>query len=387
MFKSLKEKLSGVIKKFSKESEEVEVKPEDKKELVEEQKKETKKPKTTKKKETKKEDSSKEPLKNNDVVKEKEVDQEITTIEEKENIEKPEGEKKGFFGSIKEKFTKFTLDEEKFEEIFWELELGLLENNCADEVIQKIKEDLKVKLLEQKLNRKNPGDQIKEYLRESFQDVFFEEDLLKKIKSSNKPFKIAMIGINGSGKTTTLAKLTNLFLKHKLSVVVAASDTFRAAAIQQLETHTNNLGVKLIKQDYNSDPAAVAFDALKHAKSKNIDIVLIDTAGRLHSNENLMAELKKIDRVCELDYKIFVGEAITGNDCIEQAKTYNELIGIDGIILSKLDVDEKGGAALSVSYITKKPILYFGVGQNYEDLEIFDKQKIINNILEDSQDN
>jgi len=136
----------------------------------------------------------------------------------------------------------------------------------------------------------------------------------------------------------------------------------------------------MIKHDYGSDPAAVAFDAIKHAKAKNIDVVLIDTAGRMHSNSNLIDEMKKIMRVAKPDIKIFVGESITGNDCVEQARTFNEAVGIDGIILSKADIDEKGGAAISVSYVTKKPILYLGMGQEYKDLEIFSKERIIKNI-------
>jgi fused signal recognition particle receptor len=186
-----------------------------------------------------------------------------------------------------------------------------------------------------------------------------------------------MIGVNGAGKTTTLAKIVHLLKKEGLTVVVAASDTFRAAAIDQLKEHTDRLDVKLISQGYGADPAAVAFDAIKHAESKGIDVVLIDTAGRLHSNTNLMAELEKVVRVAKPDMKIFIGEAITGNDCVEQAKVFNDLVGIDAIILSKADIDEKGGAAISVSYVTGKPILFLGMGQTYDDLVPFDKEKII----------
>ena len=147
-----------------------------------------------------------------------------------------------------------------------------------------------------------------------------------------------------------------------------------------MQQHADNLGVKLIKHDYGSDAAAVAFDAVKHAEAKNIDVVLIDTAGRMHSNQNLMDEMDKIIRVANPDLKIFVGESITGNDCTEQAKKFNEVIGLDGIILSKADIDEKGGAAISISYITKKPILYIGTGQEYEDLKAFDKDLILESL-------
>ncbi|MBC8494755.1 signal recognition particle-docking protein FtsY [archaeon] len=303
-------------------------------------------------------------------------------IEEKKIIseEQPE-EKKGFFTKITETVTKFNLSEKKFEDIFWDLEVTLLENNVAVEVIEKIKADLKEELTTGKVSRKGVEEVIRDTLRNSIEEVLDVQniDLLKEVKKK-QPYIIAFIGVNGSGKTTTMAKVANKLLKNDLSVVFAASDTFRAAAIQQLEEHANKLKVKMIKHDYNADPAAVAFDAIEHAKSKGIDVVLIDTAGRLHSNTNLMEELKKLIRVNNPDMKIFIGESITGNDCVEQAKAYNEAVGIDAIILAKADVDEKGGAAISVSYITKKPILFLGTGQTYDDLKEFDKEEIIENL-------
>ena len=188
------------------------------------------------------------------------------------------------------------------------------------------------------------------------------------------------MGVNGSGKTTTTAKLTKLLQSNDMKVVLAASDTFRAAAIDQLQTWADKLNVRLIKHDYGADAAAVAFDAIKHAKSKKIDVVLIDTAGRMHSNINLRDELKKIVRIAKPDLKIFVGESITGNDCIEQATTFNESVGIDGIILSKADVDEKGGTAISISHVTDKPILYLGTGQELKDIEKFNLDKLIQSL-------
>jgi len=306
-------------------------------------------------------------------------------IEKEKEIEKkveetPVKEKKGFFGKLKESFTKKTLSKEKFDDLFWDLEVSLLENNVAVEVIEKIKEDLKNALTSGKVSRLGINELIRLSLKKSISELFEVPgfDLIERIKKEKKrPFVIAFIGVNGSGKTTTLAKIANLFLNNDLKVVLAASDTFRAAAIDQLEEHAHNLGVKMISQGYNADPAAVAFDAIEHAKSKGIDIVMIDTAGRLHSNTNLMVELEKVIRVSKPDLKIFIGESITGNDCVEQAKQFDEKVGIDAIILSKADVDEKGGAAISVSYVTGKPILYLGVGQNYGDLKKFDKHKII----------
>ena len=185
------------------------------------------------------------------------------------------------------------------------------------------------------------------------------------------------VGINGSGKTTTIAKLAKKMQNNNLKCVIAAADTFRAAAIQQLQEHADKLGIKLIKHDYGADPAAVAFDAVKYAEAHSIDIVLIDTAGRLHSNKNLMDELKKVVKVAKPDLKIFVGESIAGNDCIEQVQKYSEMVGIDAIILTKADVDEKGGTAISVSYVTNKPIIYLGVGQDYKDLKEFEPDLIV----------
>ena len=234
--------------------------------------------------------------------------------------------------------------------------------------------------MEKPIKRTKVEETIKESLKNSINDLFDvgEIDLLELIKSKKeKPFVIAFFGINGSGKTTTIAKIASMLESKKISCVLAASDTFRAASIEQLQRHADSVNVKMIRHDYNADPAAVAFDAIKYAKSKNIDAVLIDTAGRMHSNTNLINEMKKIVKVTKPDLKIFVGEAITGNDCIEQAKTFNESVGIDGIILAKADIDEKGGAAVSVSYVTKKPIMYLGTGQGYNDLKEFEPNIIL----------
>ncbi|MEM4637846.1 MAG: signal recognition particle-docking protein FtsY [Candidatus Woesearchaeota archaeon] len=311
------------------------------------------------------------------------IDEKRTEIRSLKKELPKDSSEKNFFSKITDTFTKVQLTEEKFEELFWDLELVLLENNVAVEVIEKIKNDMKKELLSEKISRKSVNELILTSLKNSIIDLFDIDtiDLIKSIKEKKKkPYIITIIGVNGSGKTTSIAKLTNLFQKNGLKVVLAASDTFRAAAIQQLEEHASKLNVKLIKHDYNSDPAAVAFDAIKYAEAKDIDVVIIDTAGRLHSNTNLMRELEKVVRVCKPDIKIFVGESITGNDCIEQAKEFDKVVGIDAIILAKADVDEKGGAAISVSYVTKKPILYLGTGQSYDDLKEFDPKIIIESL-------
>ncbi|MEK6901883.1 MAG: signal recognition particle-docking protein FtsY, partial [Nanoarchaeota archaeon] len=288
-------------------------------------------------------------------------------------------EEKSFLGKVKETLTTKMISAEKFEELFWDLELALLENNVSVEVIDKIKEDLKTELVNKPLPQNVP-EKIQETLKQTLQEILSIQtiNVLERVHSKKpKPFVIAFFGINGTGKTTTIAKLTHYLQQHKKSVVLAACDTFRAAAIQQLEEHGEKLGVKVIAQNYGSDAAAVAYDAIKYAEKNALDVVMIDTAGRLHSNTNLMAELEKIIRVTKPDLKLFVGESITGNDCIEQARRFNQLVEMDGAILTKADVDEKGGAPLSISYTIKKPILFLGVGQRYEDLEEFNPDVIM----------
>lgn len=373
MFGFLKEKLKSAVSKITKKVEE-----EAKEEIAEAPKEEKKAEKPKKKKEPEKK-LEETPLKFNAGTLAYEPD--VDKIKEEETALEKKEEKKGFFAKFKEKITTKKIDAEKFDEIFWELERTLLENNVAMEVIDKIKDDLKAKLVDIPLKRSDIEETIEDSLKESISEVLgFETfDLVKKAKEK-KPYIICFLGINGSGKTTSIAKVAKLFQDNKMSVVMAAADTFRAAAIEQLQHHADALGVRMIKHDYKSDSAAVAFDAVKHAQAQGKDVVLIDTAGRLHSNKDLLDELKKIIRVAKPDLKIFVGESITGNDCVEQAKEFNNTVGIDAIILAKADIDEKGGAALSVSYVTKKPIIYLGTGQEYKDLEPFDKEKILKNL-------
>lgn len=283
-----------------------------------------------------------------------------------------EKEKSSFWDKFRTKLT-----DEKFEELFSELEMILLQNNVALDVVDEIKKYLKEELIGKALK----DIDLEEKLKTAIERVLIEpKDFVKEIKTSlsqKQPFVIAFIGINGSGKTTTIAKVAHMLKKNKLSVCLAAADTFRAAAIQQLEEHANKLEVPIIKKDYGTDPAAVGFEAIAYAKKHHIDVVLIDTAGRMNTKDSLMKEMEKIIRVCKPDMKIFIGESITGNDAIQQAKDFNNSIDLTGIILSKADVDEKAGAILSVSYVTKKPILFLGVGQTYDDLSKFNKKEIM----------
>lgn len=289
-------------------------------------------------------------------------------IEIKETSEKPKF-------SLKKK-----ISEEKLKELFEDLKITLLQNNIAYSVVDHIENSLKEKLIGENLSKLN----LEEEILNTIENVLINPpNIIKKIKDSLKeksPFVIAFVGINGSGKTTSIAKVANFLLKEKFSICLAAADTFRAAAVEQLEIHGNNLKIPVIKKEYNSDPASVSFEAISYAKKHKLDIVLIDTAGRLNNRNSLMQELDKIIRVAKPNMKLFVGESITGNDATEQAKSFNDLINLDGIILSKADIDEKGGTAISISQITGKPIFFIGTGQGYNDLEIFDKVKILENL-------
>lgn len=320
----------------------------------------------------------------------KEILEEVAEVEEEEEIEEAEQaeeqveeeKKEGFFSRLFKKVSSAKITEENFSEIFQELEMILLENNVALEVVDKIREDLSKSLIGSEITSSEAEEKITQALKNSILDVLIEpENLIEKInKKQDGPFVILFFGINGSGKTTSIAKLAHKLKKQNIPVVLAAADTFRAASIEQLQTHGKRLGIEVISKEYGSDPAAVAFDAIQYAKSNNIKVVLIDTAGRMYTKQNLMKEMEKIVRVSKPDLKIFVGESITGNDATEQAKTFNETAGIDGIILSKADVDDKAGTILSVSYVTKKPIYYLGVGQGMEDLQDFKKSTVLENL-------
>lgn len=302
--------------------------------------------------------------------KEKKAKEKKETVNKKQTKTEEKSEKK----QLK---LKNGLSDDKFEELFEELELILLENNVSYEVVLKIKD-----LLKQRIVGENKKVNLEKILKEVLNEILIEFDnLIELIKKSDKPYVILFVGINGCGKTTTLSKLAYLLLKNKLSVCFAAADTFRAASIEQLQFHADKLNVPLIKKDYGSDPASVGYDAINYARKNKIDVVLIDTAGRMNNRDSLMKEIEKIARVNKPNLKIFLGESITGNDATRQAKDFNDAVGIDGIILSKADVDSKGGAAISVSHVTQKPIFYLGIGQNYSDLKEFKKQDLIDNFF------
>jgi len=260
---------------------------------------------------------------------------------------------------------------EKLNELLWELEVNLLESDVALPVIEEIKDELRKSIEGRKIRRDIEIDEAVEIaLRDAVTKALTlgSESFDMFVQRAEKPVILLFVGINGTGKTTAIAKIAHRLLKNGKSCVIAAGDTFRAGAIEQLERHAEKLGVKLIKHRAGADPAAVAYDAIEHAKARHRDVVLIDSAGRMQTNQNLMEEMKKIKKVAKPHMVVFVGDALAGNDVVEQARTFGAGIGIDGVILNKIDADAKGGAALSIAHTVKKPILFVGTGQNYEDL-------------------
>jgi len=263
------------------------------------------------------------------------------------------------------------------------LELELLEADVAYIVSQEIILKIKESLVGAEIPKDKLHEEVAQRIKQALIDVMDMEgpDVFEEAKSREKPVKILFIGPNGAGKTTTIAKFTYHFQKQNNSVLLCAADTFRAAAIEQLEIHGSRLNVPVIKSKYGADPASVGFDAVNNAKSKKIDVVLIDSAGRQDTNHNLMEELRKINRIVKPDFVIYIGEAVVGNAIVEQINNFKEIIPIDGVVLTKLDCDAKGGSALSVAYGTGTPIIYIGTGQKYENLERFDAKTIVGRMI------
>jgi fused signal recognition particle receptor len=268
------------------------------------------------------------------------------------------------------------LKEGTIDDVMDDLEIVLLQSDVALPVIERLRKDLRRELAGRKLRfGADAEDAIRTSLEHSVRGILAQPpiDLVRAVRAyATKPYVILFVGVNGTGKTTSIAKLAGWLRQQGLSSVIAASDTFRAGAIEQLLVHGERLGIRVVRQQEGSDPAAVAYDAVEHARAKHVDVVLVDTAGRQHTNENLIAEAQKIRRVASPALTIFVGDALSGNDVVEQAKLFDQAVGVDGLILTKLDADAKGGAALSATYVTKKPILFVGVGQGYDDFVLFD---------------
>lgn len=278
------------------------------------------------------------------------------------------------------------ITEKKLEDALFDLEMGLMESDVAQPVVERIKDYLMEELRGAKISRKSDVDEIIEgALRKSIRRVMAVEtiDFDSIVKKSKKPFTVMFVGVNGTGKTTAIARIAHRLKKNHHSVVLAAGDTFRAGAIEQLSKHAEKLGLKIIKHKSGADPAAVAYDALEHATARKKDVILLDTAGRMQTNINLMDEMKKIKRVAKPDLIVYVGDALAGNDAVIQAKKFDETVGIDGIILTKIDADARGGAALSIAYTIGKPILFIGTGQGYNDLISFDPDWMTDRLFEE----
>jgi fused signal recognition particle receptor len=280
------------------------------------------------------------------------------------------------------------LTAEKLRPILEELKLNLIENDVAVPVAYFIGDELEKRL--DGVQVKRLGDRkavVMEKLHEILLEILTTKEEVRLLEGIEKkrethgPFVILFVGINGTGKTTSIAKVAKFLMGKGYSVVLAGSDTYRAGSIEQLEVHAQRLGVRMIKHEYGSDPAAVAYDAISHAEARGVDVVLIDTAGRIQTDRNLMSELSKIKRVVNPDLTVLVVDALIGNDAVMQAEEFHKSVEIDGTILTKVDADVKGGASLSVTHVTGKPIIFIGVGQEYKDLETFNPEQFTQMIL------
>jgi fused signal recognition particle receptor len=280
------------------------------------------------------------------------------------------------------------LKAEKLRPILDEFRLNLIENDVAVPVAYYITDELEKRL--DGVEMKRLGDR-KELVKDTLHEVLIEilttketvnllEDIEQK-RQAKEPYTILFVGINGTGKTTSIAKVAQFLMKKGYSVVLAGSDTYRAGSIEQLEEHSRRLGVRMIKHKYGADPAAVAYDAISHAESRGVNVVLIDTAGRIQTDRNLMSELSKIKRVVDPDLTVLVIDALIGNDAVLQAEEFHKSVNVDANILTKVDADVKGGASLSVAHVTGKPIIFIGVGQEYKDLEAFEPERFTKMIL------
>jgi fused signal recognition particle receptor len=292
------------------------------------------------------------------------------------------------FSSLAKVATERKPSEKELDEVLFNFQLALMESDVAQEVVDGLTEKIKKQFSGTKIERSADVESMVKGTLSSVMLEIFEKagsrNVLEEIrnkKSAGEPFTILFLGINGTGKTTTVAKFGHYLKSNNFSVVCAAGDTHRAGAIEQLSEHANRVSMKVVSQRYGADPAAVARDGFLYAKAHHTDVLLIDTAGRMQTNQNLMEEMSKIVRVVTPDFKIFIGDSLAGNDAISQAQLFNKYSGFDGSILTKADADAKGGAALSIVYITGKPILFLGVGQEYKDLVPFDPKAFVSTVL------
>ncbi len=281
-----------------------------------------------------------------------------------------------------------TLKSDEVARILLEFEMALIESDVAPDIAEDLTLKVKEAVTGEKIERTtDSGEYIKTRLQEAVREVLSEGknvnlfEMIRQKKTLDGVFKIIFLGINGTGKTTTIAKMGKLLKDNGFSVVMACADTHRAGAIEQIKEHANRLLLKTVSQSYGADPAAVARDTVLYAQSHHIDVVLIDTAGRMQTSKNLMAEMAKIIRVVKPDFKIFVGDSLAGNDAVSQAKEFSEYTNFDAAILTKIDADAKGGAALSISHVSGKPVIFLGVGQEYDNLIPFNIEHFVSSIF------
>ena len=300
-----------------------------------------------------------------------------------------EGIKIDLGGGVVESGGKAIKENEALLDLLEELEWIMLESDISSDAVTAIMEALKANLIGQRLRKgANLAKVLEASLKRALRSILnagywdFDASIQSFIDKKDTPVVVMFVGVNGTGKTTTVAKIANRLQKNGLSVIAAAGDTFRAGAIEQLETHCNKLDIRCISSQRGGDSAAIARDAIQSAKAKNIDVVLVDTAGRMQNKTNLMAELDKVRRVANPHLTLFVGDALAGNDAVDQARTFQEILKFDGAVLTKLDTDAKGGAGLSIAHATGRPITLCGVGQGYDDIIQFDPDWLLEQLFE-----
>jgi fused signal recognition particle receptor len=279
---------------------------------------------------------------------------------------------------------KTVIDEDDLQAHLDDLELALLQSDVEMGVAQEILDGVEENLVGDTRRRlSSTGSLVRDALREALYDVISvgQFDFDERVAEADAPVVIIFTGVNGVGKTTTIAKLSRYFEDRGRSTVLANGDTYRAGANEQLQQHAEALDKRVISHEQGSDPAAVIYDAVEYAKANDVDVVLGDTAGRLHTSDGLMDQLSKIDRVIDPDMTLFVDEAVAGQDAVNRAREFDDAAEIDGAVLTKADADPQGGAAISIAHVTGKPILFLGTGQDYGDLEPFDPEDIVDRLL------
>ena len=292
-------------------------------------------------------------------------------------------------GGVVESGGRIIKDSPALNNLMEELEWIMLESDISSDAVSAVMSALRKNLIGQRLRKgANLSKVLEASLKRALRGILkagywdFYKSIHSFVDKKDTPVVIMFVGVNGTGKTTTVAKIAHLLQKRGLSVIAAAGDTFRAGAIEQLESHCKKLDIRCVSSQRGGDSAAIARDAVDSAKAKGIDVVLVDTAGRMQNKSNLMAELEKVRRVANPHLTLFVGDALAGNDAVDQARNFQEMLKFDGAVLTKLDTDAKGGAGLSIAHVTGRPIVLCGIGQGYDDLIQFDPDWLLQQLFE-----